>query len=223
MHKVLHSAWFCSFCPGVSGDPSSSSALIRSPIRSTRRSNLRRTSTLSTPPKPAANQSEGSYTDLIRLDQKELKSPQISDPVTSPRKRKASAEVKEEGEHKKAISPCPQTPPSGELREQLGVILIFKVFLILVLIILLCVSLLKPKLSVRSECVLWSLCRKDWSSVTNQERNGSSVSCWVRRTRSWCTRVRLILINMCFKERGGAEELYFAGGRSLLQYHIFYK
>ncbi|XP_060796747.1 inactive serine/threonine-protein kinase VRK3 [Neoarius graeffei] len=82
---------------GVSGDPSSSSsALIRSPIRATRRSVVRKTRNPSTPSKPAANKGQS--------------------PVTSPRKQKMSPEVKEEEEQKKVFSPSCQTPPSGKAK-----------------------------------------------------------------------------------------------------------
>ncbi|XP_034164623.2 inactive serine/threonine-protein kinase VRK3 [Pangasianodon hypophthalmus] len=82
--------------PSSSSSSSSSSALIRSPIKSTRRATGRKTCSLSTPPKPAANKDQN--------------------PVASPQKRKASREVKEEEEQKKVFSPPPQTSPSGKAK-----------------------------------------------------------------------------------------------------------
>ncbi|KAM9461397.1 serine/threonine-protein kinase VRK3 [Clarias gariepinus] len=106
-----------SLCDLSSSSSSSSSALNRSPIKSTRRSSMRRTSTLSTPPKPASSKgerSDPSHTELMRLDQKRTQTLDLS-PVASPRKRKTcpGAGVEEE-EQKKVMSSCPQTPPSGK-------------------------------------------------------------------------------------------------------------
>ncbi|KAF5898682.1 inactive serine/threonine-protein kinase VRK3-like, partial [Clarias magur] len=108
-----------SLCDLSSSSSSSSSALNRSPIKSTRRSSIRKTSTLSTPPKPAASKSDRSdpsRTEQMRLNQRLNQTLDLS-PVTSPRKRKAclgAGREEEEEEQKKLTSPLPQTPPSGK-------------------------------------------------------------------------------------------------------------
>ncbi|KAG7327134.1 hypothetical protein KOW79_008740 [Hemibagrus wyckioides] len=87
----------------ASGDPSSSfsssssSALIRSPIKPPLRSAMRKSCPrLSTPPKPAAIKDQSA--------------------VSSPRKRKAALETKEEEVHTAVTCQSPQTPPSGKVK-----------------------------------------------------------------------------------------------------------
>ncbi|KAK2869581.1 hypothetical protein Q7C36_001452 [Tachysurus vachellii] len=91
----------------ASGDPSSSSstsslssssqsALKHSPIRTTRRSAMRKSCSLSTSPRPSAAKDQNA--------------------VTSPWKRKASPEKKKEEEQTNVSCQTPQTPPSGKVK-----------------------------------------------------------------------------------------------------------
>ncbi|TTL88693.1 hypothetical protein Baya_15801 [Bagarius yarrelli] len=88
----------CGNVSSASSLSSSSSALIRSPIKTARRASVRKSCSLSTPPKPAATNDQNTVA------------------TQSPRKRKATLETKVEEEQPSVVFQSPQTPPSGKAK-----------------------------------------------------------------------------------------------------------